>query len=100
MSIESSDPSDTGVNWASDEVAERWSRNQARRDEAIGLATAMMLDLADLRTGYRVLDVAAGTGDQTLLAAQRVGAHGFILATDPSAPMLNVAPHASPNTRS
>ena len=98
MSIESSDPSDTGVNWASDEVAERWSRNQARRDEAIGPATAMMLDLADLRTGYRVLDVAAGTGDQTLLAAQRVGAHGFILATDLSAAMLNVAAEAAQST--
>jgi ubiquinone/menaquinone biosynthesis C-methylase UbiE len=95
MTTKSPDGTEAGVNWASDEVAEHWSRNQARRDEAIGPATAMMLDLADLRTGYRVLDVAAGTGDQTLLAAQRVGSHGLILATDLSAAMLNVASEAA-----
>ena len=50
-----------------------------------------MLELADLRTGNRVLDVAAGTGDQTLLAAQRVGPRGYVLATDISTDMLNIA---------
>jgi SAM-dependent methyltransferase len=54
----------------------------------------MMLDLADLRTGNRVLDVAAGTGDQTLLAAQRVGPSGYVLATDISTSMLNAAADA------
>jgi ubiquinone/menaquinone biosynthesis C-methylase UbiE len=66
MSAKSLDPNRAGVNWASDEIVEEWSRNQARRDKVIGPATEMMLDLADLRTGYRVLDVAAGTGGQTL----------------------------------
>jgi ubiquinone/menaquinone biosynthesis C-methylase UbiE len=32
----------------------------------------MMLDLAEIKTGSRVLDVGAGTGDQTVMAAQRV----------------------------
>ncbi len=68
------------ANW--DERAERWSRTQAERDEVYGPATEMMLDLADLRTGNRVLDVAAGTGGQTLLAARRVGPTGYVLATD------------------
>ena len=44
-----------------DERAERYSRMQAERSETLGLATEMMLDLADLRTGNRVLDVAAGS---------------------------------------
>jgi ubiquinone/menaquinone biosynthesis C-methylase UbiE len=48
----------------------------------------MMLDLAEVRTGSRVLDVAAGTGDQTILAAQRVGLTGYVLATDISAILL------------
>jgi ubiquinone/menaquinone biosynthesis C-methylase UbiE len=95
MNTKSSDPTEGGINWASDEVAENWSRNQGRRDEVIGPATAMMLDLADLQAGYRVLDVAAGTGDQTLLAARRIGTHGAILATDLSAAMLSVATEAA-----
>lgn len=77
-----------------DDRAELWSRSQARISEAYGPATERMLDLADLRTGYRVLDVAAGTGDQTLLAARRVGPSGYVLATDISTNMLNAAADA------
>jgi len=51
----------------------------------------MMLDLAGLQHGHRVLYVAAGTGGQTVLAARRVGPSGYVLATDLSAAMLNVA---------
>ena len=91
MTTNSSDPSDAGINWESDEVAEHWSRNQARRDEHIGPATEMMLDLAGLQSGHRVLDVAAGTGGQTLLAARRVGPSGYVLATDLSSKMLHLA---------
>ena len=47
-----------------------------------------MLDLADLRAGDRVLDVAAGTGDSSLLAARRVQPSGRVLAVDISATML------------
>ena len=34
--------------WASGEVAERWSRNQARRNEIYQEATELMLDLAQV----------------------------------------------------
>jgi ubiquinone/menaquinone biosynthesis C-methylase UbiE len=54
-----------------------------------------MLDMADVRTGSRVLDVAAGTGDQTLRAAERVGPTGYVLATDVSASMLKLAADAA-----
>jgi SAM-dependent methyltransferase len=54
-----------------------------------------MLDLARIQVGGRVLDVAAGTGEQTLLAARRVGPNGFVLATDVSARMLAVAAEAA-----
>jgi ubiquinone/menaquinone biosynthesis C-methylase UbiE len=73
------------------EREESWIRSQARRGEVYGAATERMLELADVRTGNRVLDVAAGTGDQTLLAAQRVGPSGYVLATDISTDMLNIA---------
>ena len=53
--------------------------------------TERMLDAAGLRPGLRVLDVAAGTGDQSVLAAQRIGPSGSLLATDISASMLAAA---------
>ncbi len=81
------------ANW--DERAERWSLRQAERGEVYGPATEMMLDLTDLRSGNRVLDVAAGAGDQTLMAARRVGADGYVLATDTSTAMLNIAAEAA-----
>ncbi len=95
MSTKLPDSGETDVNWGSGEVAQTWSRGQAQREEYYQPATEMMLDLADLRTGNRVLDVAAGTGDQTLLAARRVGLNGHVLATDLSATMLKAAIEAA-----
>jgi ubiquinone/menaquinone biosynthesis C-methylase UbiE len=54
-------------------------------------ATEAMLDLAELRAGARVLDVAAGAGGQTLAAARRVGPQGSVLATDISENILAFA---------
>ncbi|HLF83900.1 MAG TPA: class I SAM-dependent methyltransferase, partial [Blastocatellia bacterium] len=85
MTTKSTDLGEAGINWASQEVAERRSRGQARRAQLMGPATELMLDLADVRASSRVLDVAAGTGDQTLFAARRVGPNGYVLATDISA---------------
>ena len=80
------------ANW--DERAEWWTRRQAERDEIFGPATEVMLDMANIKAGYRVLDVAAGAGGQTLLAARRVGPNGYVLAIDFSANMLNSAADA------
>jgi SAM-dependent methyltransferase len=57
----------------------------------LGEATELMLDLAGVEVGARVLDVAAGAGDQTLQAAERVGAGGYVLATDISPAILELA---------
>ncbi|HVW27771.1 MAG TPA: methyltransferase domain-containing protein [Polyangiaceae bacterium] len=57
----------------------------------LGPATERMLDLARVGAGCRVLDVAAGAGDQTLAAAARVGAGGSVLATDISPSILDFA---------
>jgi ubiquinone/menaquinone biosynthesis C-methylase UbiE len=56
-----------------------------------------MLDLAGVGSGDRVLDVAAGTGEQTLMAARRVGPHGFVLATDIADRMLAYLNEAARN---
>lgn len=55
----------------------------------------MMLDVADVKSGSRVLDVAAGTGESTLMAARRVGLTGYVLATDNSSSMLSIAGEAA-----
>ena len=68
-----------------------WQRGAAVRGQAFAAATELMLDLAELETGNRVLDVAAGTGEQTLAAARRVGPTGRVLATDIAPGMLEVA---------
>jgi len=59
--------------------------------QTVAAATDKMFEAARLRPGMRVLDLAAGTGDQALLAAQIVGPAGSVLATDISPSMLAVA---------
>jgi SAM-dependent methyltransferase len=77
--------------WGSPQAAEAWQRNAAMRMQALGPATERMLALANIGEGSYVLDIAAGTGDQTMLAAQRVGPQGRVVATDISPNMLAVA---------
>lgn len=74
---------------------EAWSRGVAARAARLGPATELMLDLAAIRPGDRVLDLAAGTGEQTILAARRVGPSGEVLATDIATGMLEVAAHSA-----
>ncbi len=57
----------------------------------LGPSTEIMLDMAAIAPGGRVLDVAAGAGDQTLQAAERVGSTGHVLATDISPAILEFA---------
>ncbi len=57
----------------------------------VGPTTETMLDMAAVVAGSRVLDIAAGAGDQTLLAAERVGSEGYVLATDISPGILEFA---------
>jgi ubiquinone/menaquinone biosynthesis C-methylase UbiE len=54
-------------------------------------ATSLLLYLARIGPGSRVLDVAAGDGDQSLAAATRVGSSGYVLAIDPAGELLAFA---------
>ena len=57
----------------------------------LGPSTEVMLDMAAIGPGSRVLDVAAGAGDQTLRVAERIGSQGYVLATDISSAILEFA---------
>jgi predicted methyltransferase len=67
-----------GGTYGSAIAAEGWQRGSMGRADLRPI-TERMLDLAGIGSGHRVLDVAAGTGEQTLMAARRVGPHGFVL---------------------
>ncbi len=84
-------PEDQQSLWQSPEAAQAWRRNAATRMQLLGPATERMLALANIGEGCHVLDIAAGTGDQTILAARRVGPRGRVVATDISPDMLAVA---------
>ncbi len=76
-------------------AAEAWHRWGPTLHQWLGEATNVMLDMADVQEGQRVLDVAAGAGEQTIVTAQRVGPTGFVLATDISSNILDFAQQAA-----
>jgi SAM-dependent methyltransferase len=71
--------------------AKGWNDKSAQIREWLKEPTAAMLEMAGVKTGSRVLDVAAGAGDQTLDIAKRVGPSGSVLATDLSPAILEFA---------
>ncbi len=74
-----------------DEAAESWNQHTTLIRAWLLGATAAMLDAAHVTPGSRVLDIAAGAGDQTLDIARRVGPQGQVLATDISPRILALA---------
>lgn len=73
------------------ETANAWFRWSPTLNKWLGNATERMLDMANIKNGDRVLDVAAGAGEQTITAAKRVGKSGYVLATDISSNILEYA---------
>jgi SAM-dependent methyltransferase len=74
-----------------DRAAAGWNDHTPIIREWLYDATRMMLDAVHINPGSRVLDIAAGAGDQTLDIARRVGESGYVLATDISARILHLA---------
>ena len=64
-------------------AAAAWHRWSSLLSAWLGPATEVMLDMAEIAPGSRVLDVAAGAGEQTGAVARRIGPHGYILAEEP-----------------
>jgi SAM-dependent methyltransferase len=71
--------------------AKGWNDHGLQIGNWLRESTDAMLALAEIRPGMRVLDVAAGAGDQTLDIARRVGPTGSVLATDLSPAILEFA---------
>src|SRR4051794_715120 len=79
----------TRAQW--EQAAEAWDRWGPTLEAWLGQATELMLDLAAVTEGSRVLDVAAGAGGQSLAAARRAGPAGHVLAGDISPAILSYA---------
>ncbi len=77
------------VQW--DRAAAGWNAQQALINSWLREPTEAMCRMAGVATGSRVLDVAAGAGDQSLRLAQRVGPRGAVLATDLSPAIVALA---------
>lgn len=80
-----SETNDAQARWT--QAAAGWERWAAAR-AALVPPTERMLDLAGIGPGARVLDVGCGAGEQTVLAARRVGPSGHVLACDIAAAMV------------
>jgi len=75
--------------WNKDGAA--WRRWTPTLERWYGVATRQMLDLARIQPGQRILDVAAGAGEPAVSAAERVGPGGYVLATDISEGVVELA---------
>lgn len=78
-------------NDAWDAAAAGWDRHAPEIRRWLRSATDAMLEMADIKPGQHILDVAAGSGDQRLDIARRVGPAGRVIATDISAGILALA---------
>ncbi|MCW3039312.1 MAG: methyltransferase protein [Solirubrobacterales bacterium] len=76
-------------NW--DAAAAGWKAWSAFNERAAAHISARLVELAEVRPGSRVLDVAAGYGEPALTAAWAAGPGGRVVATDISAEMLDFA---------
>ena len=73
------------------DAAESWRKNHDRLKEVSAPVTRLMLELAGVAPGHRVLDIACGSGIPAIPAAHMVGPAGFVLATDQAPEMVEVA---------
>lgn len=76
---------DVTAHWS--DATDGWARWAARSNHLVP-ATERMLDLAAVALGSQVLDVGCGSGEQTIIAARRVGEKGRVIAIDIAAPMI------------
>ena len=76
-------------NWSS--AAEGWRRRDALLRKGAAPVTERMFELTGIASGYRLLDIASGTGEPAISAAKIVGESGEIVGTDLVDEMLAVA---------
>jgi SAM-dependent methyltransferase len=74
-----------------DTVSANWANWADRFERGAGAVTERLLELAGVRPGQAVLDVATGHGEPALSAAHVVGPGGRVVGVDTSPAMLEIA---------
>ncbi|MDE3242609.1 MAG: class I SAM-dependent methyltransferase [Nitrospirota bacterium] len=93
MSAQSFDPvqykASQKESWSN--VAAGWKKWWPTMERSARPASDLLVELADIRAGQTVLDVATGIGEPAVTAAHKVGPTGTVIATDQATLMLAVA---------
>jgi ubiquinone/menaquinone biosynthesis C-methylase UbiE len=76
-------------NWNS--VAVGWQKWWKTIEKATEKVSRRLVELAEIKPGSKVLDIATGIGEPAVTAANQVGKTGYVLATDFSSQMLSFA---------
>src|SRR5581483_849080 len=71
-----------------DESAAGWNKWWPSFERAAQPVNNRLVELAKIKPGHRVLDIATGTGEPAVTAARAVGASGRVVAVDQSPGML------------
>ncbi|HYL60027.1 MAG TPA: methyltransferase domain-containing protein [Candidatus Acidoferrales bacterium] len=72
-------------------AAPGWKVMWASMDRAAQHVSDRLVELARVKPGDRVLDIATGSGEPAITAARKVGPTGRVVATDQSSAMLELA---------
>jgi ubiquinone/menaquinone biosynthesis C-methylase UbiE len=73
-----------------DSVAAGWQKWWEPIERGAEKVSRRLIELAEIKPGSRVLDIATGIGEPAITAANQVGKNGHILATDISPQMLTI----------
>jgi ubiquinone/menaquinone biosynthesis C-methylase UbiE len=74
-----------------DNVANGWKKWWSTTERGAGQLSKRLIELAEIKPGSKVLDIATGIGEPAITAANQIGETGHILATDISPQMLSIA---------
>ena len=76
-------------------VAEGWQKWWKTFEQDAQKINERLVELAEIKQGDKVLDIATGIGEPAITAARKVGINGHVLATDISPQMLKIAKRRS-----
>jgi enediyne biosynthesis protein CalE5 len=74
-----------------DSVANNWQKWWKTIEMGAEKVSSRLIELAEIKPGSRVLDIATGIGEPAITVANQIGKNGYLLATDISPQMLSVA---------
>jgi ubiquinone/menaquinone biosynthesis C-methylase UbiE len=74
-----------------DSVANSWQKWWKTTETAAAQVSRRLIELAEIKPGSKVLDLATGIGEPSLTVAHEVGTDGRVLGVDISSQMLRIA---------